>query len=605
MKHTKDREGTFTSTSSVGMSPGGAEWVLTTPSRLLRERSRDEPDTEIVATESKHLTFAQWDRRAATFARFSRGRYPPASRFALVFERSEFVEYAVATIGVQRAGYVPIPVDLSRLLYDGSARRLTEHSSVAGLVVATTSALRTSEGWWDPYLLPMELFAEDDEDRSPSDDDEDVTRDVLELILTSGTSGAPQLVEVFAEDVSRWYHQSQKRGSPASRRRMLLTTAIGTNATQMALRNCLGKATLRLAVPRDVTPSSLWLAIEHWAPEVLALVPTTARLVVGEGHETHDTSRVQLVIVTSAPASAGLLNALHARFPGAVIRNSYGVTELGVASIRSEEIPAVPGLLGRPSAITAVKIQGDNGEECLPGSIGEIWMRDTTRSGMSWVNTGDLGFVDIDGRIHLVDRKIDVMISKGFKVSTIEVESIVETVPGVLAVAVFGVPYEDREDEEVVAAVVARSDETAPDVLKSAIVAYCRDRLPPYAVPSRIIMARSLPLNAAGKVDKRMLREEAREIADFEERWSVAEIRAAVKSAWQDVFSVEAGPLDNFYDYGGKSLDVIRIMELVESTTGIALELTDVLDSPTLHAICNLVVVYASRSGKLRRVGKS
>src|SRR5713101_284981 len=178
------------------------------------------------------------------------------------------------------------------------------------------------------------------------------------------------------------------------------------------------------------------------------------------------------------------------------------------------------GSVGIPLPDVEVRI-GEDAPEALPqGTVGEIWMRapqmmsgywqnavETAEAfkidelGRAWLCTGDLGYLDDDGYLFIVDRKKDLIKTSGFQVWPREVEEIVASHPAVAEVAVAGVP--DRRKGEVAQAwVVLRGGAMAS---ADEIRAYCRARLAPYKVPARVVFVQALPKTAAGKVLRRTL----------------------------------------------------------------------------------------------------
>jgi fatty-acyl-CoA synthase len=119
-----------------------------------------------------------------------------------------------------------------------------------------------------------------------------------------------------------------------------------------------------------------------------------------------------------------------------------------------------------------------------------------------WLHTGDLGEIDEDGYLHVVDRSKDIVISGGENVSSREVEDVLSTHPAVHQVAVVGVP-DDRWGEAVCAVVVPRGEVTLDD-----LVAHTRGVLGGFKQPRRLVLVDELPTNAGGKVLKRELREQ-------------------------------------------------------------------------------------------------
>ncbi len=160
---------------------------------------------------------------------------------------------------------------------------------------------------------------------------------------------------------------------------------------------------------------------------------------------------------------------------------------------------------------------GEVGEICIaaPQLMSGFWNRpDETRDALRehadadgrrlWLHTGDLGYLDADGYVFIVDRKKDLIKTSGQQVWPREVEEVLSTHPAVAEVGVAGVP-DELKGEAVKAWVVLRSGQSADE---AALRAFCRERLAPYKVPSRIEFRTELPKTLIGKVLRRALREE-------------------------------------------------------------------------------------------------
>jgi acyl-CoA synthetase (AMP-forming)/AMP-acid ligase II len=183
-------------------------------------------------------------------------------------------------------------------------------------------------------------------------------------------------------------------------------------------------------------------------------------------------------------------------------------------------VAADPQLLataGRPHEGVEVRILADDGATLPVGQVGEIvvrgaevtpgyWPGPTAATVDGWLRTGDMGRMDGDGRLTVVDRRKDVTVTGGENVSSREVEDVLSTHPGVAAVAVVAVP-DDSWGEAVCAVVVARPGRRpTPDEL----VAHVRDRIADFKRPRHVVFVDELPLTPAGKVAKGELRQLAR-----------------------------------------------------------------------------------------------
>lgn len=173
---------------------------------------------------------------------------------------------------------------------------------------------------------------------------------------------------------------------------------------------------------------------------------------------------------------------------------------------------------GRPGPLVRIRIVDDNGRECPVGEPGELAVQGDlvckgyygnpeataamTRDG--WLMTGDVGYLDEQGYLYLVDRKRDLIITGGFNVYPSEIEQVVSELPGVLDVAVVGAP--DEKWGEAVVAVIAL--EPGAEVSAEEVIRRCKERLGGVKAPKRVEFRDSLPKSPNGKVLKRRLREE-------------------------------------------------------------------------------------------------
>jgi O-succinylbenzoic acid--CoA ligase len=127
-----------------------------------------------------------------------------------------------------------------------------------------------------------------------------------------------------------------------------------------------------------------------------------------------------------------------------------------------------------------------------------------------WLRTGDIGRIDQEGYLYVLDRRADLIITGGENVSPAEVEAVLLSHPGIAEVGVYGVP-DPQWGQRVAAALVARPGVVLePEETRD----FCRIRLAGYKIPSQITMVEALPRNAAGKLLRRLLRDNSSSVAD-------------------------------------------------------------------------------------------
>ena len=232
----------------------------------------------------------------------------------------------------------------------------------------------------------------------------------------------------------------------------------------------------------------------------------------------HDLSALRLTISGGAPLPVTTLAAIEARF-GVPVLEGDGPTECSPAtSINPLTGVRKPGSVGIPLPGCEIKIFDDNDNELPVDEIGEIVVRgdnvmlgylnqpEATAEVMTsgWYHTGDLGKIDSDGFVYIVDRKKDMIITAGLNVYPREIEEVLFSCPEIADAAVIGLPDALR-GEEVVAVVVLKPERA---ISERAIMAFCRERLANYKVPKKVIVRDTLPRGGTGKVVKRLLKKE-------------------------------------------------------------------------------------------------
>ena len=202
---------------------------------------------------------------------------------------------------------------------------------------------------------------------------------------------------------------------------------------------------------------------------------------------------------------------------GVRIVEGYGLSETApVASFNHLDRPPKPGTVGQPLFAVDIMIVDDKDEPVETGHAGEVVIRghnvmkgyykrpDATAEAMrnGWFHTGDIGIMDAEGYLSIVDRQKDMILRGGFNVYPRELEEVLLTHPAISLCAVIGVP-DERLGEEVKAFVVKRPGaELTEDELK----AWCKDQVAGYKYPRHIEFRAELPTSATGKILKRELR---------------------------------------------------------------------------------------------------
>ncbi len=235
-----------------------------------------------------------------------------------------------------------------------------------------------------------------------------------------------------------------------------------------------------------------------------------------------DVSSIKRLLHGSAPCAPSLKHEVIEFFPAGAVWETYGGTETMGTMITAAEWLAKPGSVGRAAPGSTIKILDDDGAELPPGDVGLVYIGSDWGRGFRYAGDaeltesvyrgnlatlGDLGYLDDDGYLFVVDRRKDMVITGGANVYPAEVEAVLVMHPAIEEVAVIGLP--DAEYGEIVVAVVvpAPGFDAGSPLTAEEVVAFARDRLVRYKAPRRVEFVDELPRDPMGKVRKRTLRD--------------------------------------------------------------------------------------------------
>lgn len=341
--------------------------------------------------------------------------------------------------------------------------------------------------------------------------------DAIWLASTGGTSGPPKLVRVpHRVLVQMWLF-------------MAIEFGIGRHDTMLIpgpLHHGLGFGFAlqqlyvggRVAVLGDFDPSVALRTIARERVTIVPAAPTILNMLLDHPDcAATDLSSVRTIVSAGSPLMTNTKLRLLERLPGVQLYEHYGATEAGFFTVLGPE----DQLRKERSCGTAffgseMRVTDDDGRVCAPGEIGLVVKRGLVQGGGyvgnaqatarmfrdGWATVGDLGYVDDEGYLYLVDRQSDVIVSGGVNVYPAEIEAAIAAMDGVDQVAVIGVP-DERWGETVKAFVVRRPGATigADDVVEA-----CAALLAAYKRPRQVEFVDDLPKSAAGKILKRELR---------------------------------------------------------------------------------------------------
>jgi len=342
------------------------------------------------------------------------------------------------------------------------------------------------------------------------------------VLFTSGSTGDPKGV---VQSHFTWAHYSISAGLEIGDIRFGEVFAHGaplTHFTQIFVMPTFLRGGTNVMLP-GLEVDGLLAAIEREKVTATAVVPTIVYLLLDHPERArYDLSSLQTMIYAGSPiAPERLRQALEAFGP--IFIQTYAGTEPGYVSclrknehrVDSESWLKRLASAGRPMFQVRVSIQDDDDRPLPIGEVGEICSQqlgqmlgyvDPARNSEAlrdgWVHTGDIGRLDEDGFLYIVDRKKDMVVSGGFNVFPRQVEDVLLRHRAVAQAAVIGVPHE-KWGESVLAVVVTKTGATVTD---AELIALVKGELGSIPAPKSIVFADELPVNPAGKVDKKSIR---------------------------------------------------------------------------------------------------
>ena len=395
--------------------------------------------------------------------------------------------------------------------------------SVRTVIVATGGGEAISAGGDEPRVLSFaEVAAADPGTIVDAGDD-----DLAALLYTGGTTGRSKGVPLTHANL--FWCGSSSSSSPAAAEAEALTRTLMPLPLAHAyglLVTCVGMHTEvpgQSILMRWFDPAGwLKLAQQHRAQRT-TLVPSMIQMLLAQPLAEADLSALVAVSSGAAPLAAETRDEFERRVPSASVYEGYGCTE-SASIIASNPLGARRlGSVGLPVPGCTVQIRDDAGQVLDPGQDGEICVQspgvlsgywhapEATAAALhdGWLYTGDIGHLDADGYLYVVDRKKDLILRGGFNVYPRDVEDVLLTHPAVAQAAVVGRP-DPRLGEEVVAFVALRPDTTAtPDEL----VAHARAHLAATKYPREVRVVPAIPLTSVGKLDRKQLRNQVRQEA--------------------------------------------------------------------------------------------
>lgn len=494
--------------------------------------ARFQPDKTALVCGTRRQTWRELNRDLNRVAnRLLEAGIARGDKVAVLMTNS--LEMVHAMLGVVKAGACVVPV--STLLTPEQVATLLEDSGASGLLasvatrpLAEAALVRCSgvradlrvlaggaaEGWqeWSAWLAnagdgePPVRYAMEDE---------------FNIIYSSGTTGLPKGIVQTHRARQHWSWSNAIEMRFDNRAVALATTSLYSNGTWFMLLPPLFTGST-VVVMESFTPDGFFDLVARERVTHTFMVPTQyIALLESPALERADLSSLKVMISAGSPLRDDTKRKVLERL-GPGLFELYGFSEGFATIIKPEDVARKPGSVGKPVVGFDLRILDDEGRELGPGEAGEIagygggLMREYYRKpqeteagiwrdarGRTFFRSGDIGKVDEEGFLYILDRKKDMILSGGFNVFPKDIESVLAEHPDVLDVTVIGVPH-PRWGEAPLALVIPRAGR---NIDCEALREWANARL---AKTQRLVAVETrseFPRNALGKVMKRLLRE--------------------------------------------------------------------------------------------------
>lgn len=485
---------------------------------VVKTQAMKQPDHHAIEFRGNVLTYQTLYERATTLAAFlQQQRFQKGDILGILMDNHD--DFPVVYLAIQYAGLIAMPIntklaatEIAYILTHSKARAVIVDNKLAEKLAQTDVSLAQTWTQQDLACIYGETYP-----YIPQTLNDD---DIAVVMYTSGTTGKPKGVMLSFSAVYEATAQWVESVELTDKDRMFICTPLfhcaGLHVFLTPTLMAGGAFIIEEAFSPTQTPT--WLRDSQ--ATIFFGVPAMYMLLLNnDDFSTFDLSHLRLFAYGAAPMPYELVMKLKKLFPNVALQNFYGQTENAPCSttLKGQDVIEKIGSVGKPpTAKTAVKIVTPDGALLPNGVVGEIavkgpqtmtgYLRNPEETAATlkggWLFTGDLGRMDDDGYLYIVDRKKDMLIRGGENVYPVEVEEVLFQMSEVLEAAVVGIPHPVYG--EVPKAYVCLKE--GASLTTEQVIAYCTERLAKYKVPVELEIIDALPRNASGKVLKHVLR---------------------------------------------------------------------------------------------------
>jgi acyl-CoA synthetase (AMP-forming)/AMP-acid ligase II len=511
---------------------------------IATNNARRYPDKRALVDAGREFTWAQVDDRSRRLASYLvRLGLKPGDRVMVIARNC--IEWPEISFGLAKAGLIAVPVNIrlapdevAHVRDDCGASAVIIHadhverfqSELTGLSVALTIGFEyeSSLAAADPTPPPVDVGPDD----------------VAVILYTSGTTGRAKGV-MHTHRALLYQAADTNLVTEANRSDVMLATTPFFTAGGMVRTVSWLYLGQTMVIHQRFDPQAVIDEIERSKITFTTFIPTMLHrtLAILEDGPPRDMSSLRRISYGSAPVPPGLARKAMDLL-GCDLQQRYGLTECGgQATILTPQDhrdivagrTSIGTSCGRETPMCVIRVVDADGNDAPVGDVGEIVIASPANSIGYWnlpdktaeafrpdgLRSGDLGYLDTDGYLHVTGRRTDLIISGGFNVYPAEIERVIAQHAGVDMVAVVGVP-DPEWGETPVAVVIPKADVQDRDALTDALASLCRAELAGYKQPRRFVFWSEFPLGPAGKILKREIANQVHQVNDADAKMPVS-----------------------------------------------------------------------------------
>lgn len=496
---------------------------------LLKRGAFKHPDREAIVSEAGRWSYAQWEANANKRARaLARRGIKKGDHVATIFLNGN--EVLETYLALMKLGAVIVPLNVRF-----SAKELhyiVDHSDASALILSHEfqSTMREikedlpkirqyfmSGGEASRDMVALEEIYQGESEQDPSVEMEE--EDIAAILYTAGTTGRPKGVLLSHKNCVWGAVNIACNVDLESEYRVLMVFPLYHAAAFMILVSNLFVGCTNVTM-RSFDPKRVMELIGEEKINRMTFPPTVWNFILQlPDLDQYDTQTVRALSSGAESMPLETKKKLLALFPNAGLGETYGMTETSatITTLNPKEVLRKMASVGKPFVNVEIRLVDEHDQDVAVGQVGEILARgpsitagyykdpeatsQTLKAG--WLHTGDLGRLDGEGFLYIVDRQKDMIITGGENIYPREIEEVLYAHPKILEAAVIGLP--DPTWGERIHAVVARKE--GESLAEQEVIDYCKAHIASFKKPKSVEFVDRLPRSPAGKVLKRILKE--------------------------------------------------------------------------------------------------